>query len=146
MTFMHAWVFLLWSLHITPSLLKKGVVLTTSGFTNGAGVIWLNEVNCTGAEARLIDCPASSAQLHDCSHTKDAGVRCQGTANTCTQGDIRLRGGIATSGRVEICNSNVWGTVCDDGWDINNAQVVCRQLGFLGTGNSVILGAHMHAL
>jgi hypothetical protein len=50
----------------------------------------------------------------------------------CTQGAIRLQGGTATQGRVEICNNNVWGTVCDDFWGTPDAQVACRQLGLTG--------------
>ena len=52
----------------------------------------------------------------------------------CTQGDIRLVGGARDrEGRVEVCNQNLWGSVCDVSWDINDANVACRQAGF-GSG------------
>lgn len=52
----------------------------------------------------------------------------------CTNGQIRLRGGTnVAEGRVEICYGRAWGTICDTLWGNSDAQVVCRQLGFLST-------------
>jgi deleted-in-malignant-brain-tumors protein 1 len=125
-----------WNFCCRPGILPvvfytTGAILLITGFTNGQGQIWLSDVQCDGTETRLIDCASNHLGVHYCLHYEDAGVSCP----TCATGDIRLRGGSATSGRMEICKNAVWGTVCDDLWGNQDAQVVCRQLGYEPTGS-----------
>ena len=55
----------------------------------------------------------------------------------CKRGEVKLvNGSIPNEGRVEICINNQWGTVTDDGWNSNDAKVVCRQLGYPTDGET----------
>lgn len=36
------------------------------------------------------------------------------------------------AGNIEILHDGKWGNICDDEWDLNEAHVICRQLGFAG--------------
>ena len=66
----------------------------------------------------------------------------------CTSGDVRLAGSgsSSTRGRVELCHNNQWGTICDDGWDNSDAEVICKQLKYssYGTINGAIIIIMVH--
>ena len=96
----------------------------TAHYGQGAGPILLDNVKCVGTESRLEDCPHRSWGQHNCDHSEDAGVVCQNT--------LRLINGTAYSGRIEVLYNGIWGSICDDDWDLPDAEVVCQQLGYPG--------------
>ena len=64
---------------MNSNLCTLGAEVLTSGFNEGAGLILLDNITCTGIESRLVDCPADFLSANDsnnCSHSDDAGVRC----------------------------------------------------------------------
>ncbi|NXD18328.1 DMBT1 protein, partial [Nothocercus nigrocapillus] len=93
----------------------------------GQNTIWLDNVNCTGREGALSECQARPWGEHNCNHGEDAGVVCSGAR----QKDILrvVKGPNNCTGTVEVLYNGEWGTVCDDGWGLEEARVVCQELG-----------------
>uniref|UniRef100_A0A8D1C180 SRCR domain-containing protein n=1 Tax=Sus scrofa TaxID=9823 RepID=A0A8D1C180_PIG len=90
----------------------------------GAVPLGLSRARCLGTETRLTQCNVSLSPLVPEEESRDAGVVCAGSLR------VRLASGPGRcAGRMEVLHQGVWGTVCDDGWDLRDAHVVCEQLG-----------------
>ena len=58
---------------------SSGSAIGSAGFGQGSGSIWLDNVECTGNESTLASCGHLGLNItRNCSHNKDAGVRCYG--------------------------------------------------------------------
>uniref|UniRef100_A0AAY4C2L3 SRCR domain-containing protein n=1 Tax=Denticeps clupeoides TaxID=299321 RepID=A0AAY4C2L3_9TELE len=105
--------------------LRCGTAVSASGnacFGGGNGTIW-RDYKCKGNESSITSCAAGKLSSRSCSHSEDGGVVCSNSAL------IRLAGGPdRCAGRLEVNLYGKWGTVCDDYWHLENAEVVCRQL------------------
>lgn len=93
-----------------------------SFFGRGQDQVWLDDLECTGHEKSLADCPHRGFGEHDCDHNEDASVICSDS--------VRLFNGTERcSGRVEVYHSGQWGKVCNNNWRNEEAAVVCKELG-----------------
>ncbi|XP_075580936.1 antigen WC1.1-like [Pelecanus crispus] len=92
-------------------------------FGEGSGQIWLDGVNCSGAEAALWDCPAGSWGQHDCAHKEDAGVVCSDFMA------LMLGNGSNCSGRLQVFYNGKWGSVCSNSMTLQTVSLACKELG-----------------
>ncbi|KAM9703287.1 scavenger receptor cysteine-rich domain-containing protein DMBT1-like isoform 1-T2 [Menidia menidia] len=90
-------------------------------FGRGHDQVWLDDIDCTGHEKSLADCPHRGFGEHDCDHSEDAGVICSES--------VRLTNGTSScSGRVEVLHGDKWVNICNNNWGINEASVLCKEL------------------
>ena len=62
---------------------------------------------------KTVNCPTSSFPFN----LPDIPIRLQGSS-------------VPNAGRIEVLYAGVWGAISGDNWDMNDAIVVCRQLGY----------------
>ena len=138
----------------TPVIGGAVVALTLAAAVEADAVVTVSYGKpATGAGNKLQD--ASGNEVADftdqavTNNTEDTTIPGDG----CTEGSMRLRNGNTTNtyqeGRLEICavppdSGAIWGTVCDDYWTDEEAQIACTAMGYAGAeaGGGRFLRSH----
>ncbi|CAC5424589.1 unnamed protein product [Mytilus coruscus] len=108
----------------------SGIMHPPRIINNGNDVIWLNHVQCSGSESKLLNCSYNN-DIEHCSHHDDVGIHCFLSCSAEDEGDLRINSGFAVNqGRLEIKYKGEWGTVCENDFENIDAKVACRQLGY----------------
>ncbi|KAH3858727.1 hypothetical protein DPMN_101354 [Dreissena polymorpha] len=92
----------------------------------------IRSLECRGAESDISDC--RSGQWDVVGYCIPETIACNSTVRL-------INGSSERSGRVEVLNQGKWGTICADGFDITEANVVCRKAGIRLWNASVLPGS-----
>ncbi|XP_019861772.1 PREDICTED: neurotrypsin-like [Amphimedon queenslandica] len=129
------------------------IICRELGYNNGNGVTYLAEspsvdilliadMSCSQSATSIKQCSLTHyTKLSYCDARHTAAVRC----HNCTEGSIRLIPYNSYSediGRVEVCVDGTWGSICYHYFTDNDAQVVCRHLGYTALGSVSMGGLH----